>query len=159
MHFEVCGDSQLTFYLFYPHVDCTIMHLPWSLEHNKHVNLFHFKYLSVFTHIAWFSESPISCFVWYNYTVYFLLDIDECASNPCLNGGICNDGINGYTCFCPAGFTGVNCETSKLLCDIFTSNLLLIRVDYTTFCEGVGNFLLNSKPKENVVLIRGGGSR
>ena len=40
-------------------------------------------------------------------------DIDECASDPCQNGGVCVDGINGYTCFCAAGFTGVNCETSK----------------------------------------------
>ena len=40
-------------------------------------------------------------------------DIDECASSPCQNGGRCVDGINEYECRCQAGWTGVNCETSK----------------------------------------------
>ena len=38
-------------------------------------------------------------------------DIDECASNPCENAATCNDAVNGYTCTCVAGFTGVHCET------------------------------------------------
>jgi Notch-like protein len=39
--------------------------------------------------------------------------IDECASNPCQNKGTCTDldGPDSYTCDCPAGFTGTNCET------------------------------------------------
>ena len=41
------------------------------------------------------------------------LDIDECASKPCLNGGKCVDGINSFTCKCAAGFMGKNCEKSK----------------------------------------------
>lgn len=41
-----------------------------------------------------------------------LTDIDECASNPCENMGTCEDLIDGYRCeSCPAGFTGVHCET------------------------------------------------
>ncbi len=40
-------------------------------------------------------------------------DIDECASNPCENGGTCVDDINQYTCNCDPGWTGVHCETSK----------------------------------------------
>ena len=40
-------------------------------------------------------------------------DIDECASGPCQNGGTCTDGINQYTCTCPAGFEGVICQTSE----------------------------------------------
>ena len=43
----------------------------------------------------------------------FSVDIDECNPNPCLNGAVCVDGINSYTCNCPAGYTGVNCEISK----------------------------------------------
>ena len=42
-----------------------------------------------------------------------VLDIDECASNPCVNGATCVDQINGYNCTCPAGFTGPTCAESK----------------------------------------------
>lgn len=37
-------------------------------------------------------------------------DINECSSNPCLNGGVCDNLINSYRCNCRLGFTGVNCE-------------------------------------------------
>ncbi|XP_027622797.1 sushi, nidogen and EGF-like domain-containing protein 1 [Tupaia chinensis] len=37
------------------------------------------------------------------------LDVNECASDPCQNGGTCTHGIN--TCQCPAGFGGPTCET------------------------------------------------
>jgi len=40
-------------------------------------------------------------------------DIDECASNPCQDGGSCIDQINGYTCNCSNSTTGVNCERGK----------------------------------------------
>ena len=41
---------------------------------------------------------------------YCETDIDECASNPCRNNGICVDKINGYHCTCVNGFTGTNCQ-------------------------------------------------
>ena len=37
-------------------------------------------------------------------------EVDECASNPCQNDGVCNDFINDYGCTCQNGFTGKNCE-------------------------------------------------
>lgn len=37
-------------------------------------------------------------------------DGDQCQSSPCENGGKCEDGMNSYTCWCPARFTGKNCE-------------------------------------------------
>ena len=51
--------------------------------------------------------------------VFIFTDIDECASNPCQNGGVCIDGINGYTCNCAPGYTGVNCEISKFRVYLF----------------------------------------
>ncbi|XP_078659644.1 uncharacterized protein LOC144904557 [Branchiostoma floridae x Branchiostoma belcheri] len=39
-------------------------------------------------------------------------NINECSSNPCRNGGICNDETNRYSCTCRAGYTGYNCQTN-----------------------------------------------
>lgn len=36
----------------------------------------------------------------------FLLEVNECFSLPCLNGGQCQTLDFGYVCICPAGFTG-----------------------------------------------------
>ena len=46
--------------------------------------------------------------------MYFKIfaDINDCASNPCRNGGSCLDGNNWYMCICRAGYTGQNCQTS-----------------------------------------------
>ncbi|KAM5288082.1 coagulation factor VII [Ctenodactylus gundi] len=40
-------------------------------------------------------------------------DGDQCASNPCQNGGSCEDQLQSYICFCPQDFEGRNCETNK----------------------------------------------
>ena len=42
-----------------------------------------------------------------------MVDIDECATSPCQNGGSCTDQVNGYTCNCIAGYDGTNCETGN----------------------------------------------
>jgi hypothetical protein len=35
--------------------------------------------------------------------------IDDCASNPCENDGICSDGVNAFECECSPGFAGDTC--------------------------------------------------
>ena len=42
-----------------------------------------------------------------------ILDIDNCDPYPCVNGGVCTDGINSYTCTCAEGYSGENCVESK----------------------------------------------
>ena len=40
-----------------------------------------------------------------------ILDVDDCANNPCNNSATCTDGINSYSCTCLAGYTGTDCQT------------------------------------------------
>ena len=46
-------------------------------------------------------------------TALLFVDIDDCVGVSCGNG-VCVDGIATHTCNCDTGFTGTNCETSKL---------------------------------------------
>ena len=39
-------------------------------------------------------------------------DIDECASNPCYNDGLCRDKVNGFKCDCPLGYYDYICASS-----------------------------------------------
>ena len=47
------------------------------------------------------------------------LDIDDCATHPCKNHGTCHDGINKYTCTCPPGFSGTQCQTGTNGSDLY----------------------------------------
>ncbi|KAM8976504.1 vitamin K-dependent protein Z [Pelodytes ibericus] len=40
----------------------------------------------------------------------------QCTTNPCLNKGDCKDTIRSYTCTCPEGYNGRNCEFAKNEC-------------------------------------------
>ncbi|CAL9688936.1 unnamed protein product [Knipowitschia caucasica] len=37
-------------------------------------------------------------------------DVDECSSEPCLNGGFCVNYINSFECVCDVNFSGLNCQ-------------------------------------------------
>lgn len=39
------------------------------------------------------------------------INIDDCASSPCKNGGNCTDLINGFECHCQPGYKGKFCQT------------------------------------------------
>ena len=43
----------------------------------------------------------------------YISDIDNCAEQPCQNGGNCTDEVNDFRCDCVAGFTGKNCSIGE----------------------------------------------
>ncbi|CAJ1060909.1 protein crumbs homolog 1 [Xyrichtys novacula] len=51
-------------------------------------------------------------------------EIDECKSNPCLNGGYCRNLINKFVCVCDMSFAGDTCQTD-LTSEGLSSDLLL----------------------------------
>ena len=52
-------------------------------------------------------------FFFFLFFFFFFSEIDLCASHPCENTGTCKNFRTYYTCSCPPGFQGVNCETGK----------------------------------------------
>ena len=50
---------------------------------------------------------------WFSF--HFVVDIDDCKESPCNNGGKCQDGVASYTCICPLGYTGPDCEKSRFI--------------------------------------------
>lgn len=37
-------------------------------------------------------------------------NVNDCEGDPCVNNGICVDGVNEYFCHCQQGYTGKFCE-------------------------------------------------
>ncbi|NWR67617.1 FBLN7 protein, partial [Bucorvus abyssinicus] len=46
----------------------------------------------------------------------FCRSIDDCSSHPCANSGTCVDGNQSYTCLCPRGWSGPNCQSPIYAC-------------------------------------------
>ena len=44
-------------------------------------------------------------------------NVDECASDPCLNRGSCLDGIDEYQCACTSGWNGQHCAIEVMPCE------------------------------------------
>lgn len=82
-----------------------------------------------------FSESPF----WY------FVELDECASYPCLNGATCLDLNDRYECLCADGFMGVNCQAGELVehCTFEFLFQSLIRFDTRQLWESTIRFSLH----------------
>ncbi|MGH0153559.1 UNVERIFIED_CONTAM: hypothetical protein FKN15_031736 [Acipenser sinensis] len=46
--------------------------------------------------------------------LFLSLDISECSSNPCQNGGTCTEGMNHYRCSCQQNWSGSHCQHQVL---------------------------------------------
>ena len=47
--------------------------------------------------------------------VSVLSEINVCDSHPCMNGAICNDEFNAFSCTCMAGYDGDICQVGMFL--------------------------------------------
>lgn len=45
----------------------------------------------------------------------FAVEKNPCQTNPCLHGGSCLQEGDGYSCYCPQGFSGESCEIGESL--------------------------------------------
>lgn len=70
-------------------------------------------------------------------------NLDECLSNPCQNGGTCDDRNNGYVCYCSLGYAGVHCELDVAVCDTGNHMIkylcLISRITFVSIKTGSGN--------------------
>ena len=71
-------------------------------------------------------------------------DKDECASEPCQNGGVCFDEMNSFKCECGFRYTGTTCETGTSE-DIYRVHAI-IWYSFPKCVEHVQNMLFNHTP-------------
>lgn len=69
---------------------------------------------AVHTHFCGFVTGV---FLFFNKGVNCDTEIDECASEPCQNGALCNDHVGFYTCTCAPGYEGTQCEVDINECE------------------------------------------
>ena len=68
--------------------------------------------ITVLLGLVWTDGGLCVVCVWHM-SLYLVVDIDDCVGVDC-GAGTCVDGVNTQTCDCDVGFTGDNCQTSKL---------------------------------------------
>ena len=59
-----------------------------------------------------------------------LSDIDDCADQPCQNGGNCTDAVNDYACNCGVGYSGKNCSIGKDDAHVSEYNFVKLRLNF-----------------------------
>ena len=42
--------------------------------------------------------------------IIYLSLVNQCSTNPCLNGGTCQSTSSGYVCQCSSFYSGANCQ-------------------------------------------------
>lgn len=76
------------------------------------------------------------------YMLHVRTVIDNCASSPCKNSGLCSNGLNMFTCSCLAGYTDSLCGTGEHTASVKETSLYVflltwthISCDFTYLCS------------------------
>ena len=94
--------------------------------------------------------------------ISFASTVDPCNPNPCKNGGICNDdGNGGYSCSCPPGWKGTNCDqgqcTNKLHCAVISFSVTQEHILALEICNAQSQascyYILTSSLNTNYTLV------
>ena len=94
------------------------MQLPWFLADVFHrevkASMMSHYYLCCYTEVNLSTKFVQNKTAFPYFLFLFFLDINECSSSPCLNGGTCVDLVNKFQCNCIAYIIGIRCETIGL---------------------------------------------
>ena len=55
---------------------------------------------------------------------FLFADINNCVTNPCKNGGSCEDLVYSFNCTCAPGYNGTRCEIGKYIHHVIMHMLL-----------------------------------
>ena len=64
------------------------------------------SFVPLIVNLSSWTDSIMSNFI----TMHSISDINECDSQPCQHGGVCQNYVNRFHCLCKAGYAGVWCE-------------------------------------------------
>ncbi|KAM9083483.1 protein crumbs homolog 2 isoform 3-T3 [Megaptera novaeangliae] len=77
------------------------------------------------------------------------VDVDECASRPCLSGGLCQDLPNGFQCHCSDGYTEAPAATFGLGGTLSSASFLLDQLPGPNLTM---SFLLRTRERAGLLL-------
>ncbi|KAM4722871.1 protein crumbs homolog 1 [Rhinophrynus dorsalis] len=80
------------------------------------------------------------------------VDIDECDSDPCLNGGLCQNLPNRFHCICDVNFAGERCEidlSDFLPPGVFTAVASVVLALFFAVCTGLCIFIAVAGMRSN----------